>query len=73
MSAVRITAFRTIGRARNVLSTAFAVAGFLSVSALFFAYRLEAAEGSGLSASVLWASSVALVLPALVALLAMDV
>ena len=73
MSAVRITAFRTIGRARNVLSTAFAVAGFLSVSALFFAYRLEAAEGSGLSASVLWASSVALVLPALVALLSMDV
>ena len=73
MSAVRITAFRTIGRARNVLSTAFAVAGFLSASALFFAYRLEAAEGSGLSASVLWASSVAMVLPALVALLAMDV
>ena len=73
MSAVRITAFRTVGRARNVLSTAFAVAGFLSASALFFAYRLEAAEGSGLSASVLWASSVALVLPALVALLAMDV
>ena len=73
MSAIRITAFRTIGRARNVLSTAFAVAGFLSASALFFAYRLEAAEGSGLPASVLWASSVALVLPALVALLAMDV
>ena len=73
MSAVRITAFRTIGRARNVLSTAFAVAGFLSVSALFFAYRLETAEGSGLSAAVLWASSVALVLPALVALLTMDV
>lgn len=73
MGAVRITAFRTIGRARNVLSTAFAVAGFLSASALFFAYRLETAEGAGLSASVLWASSVALVLPALVALLAMDV
>ena len=73
MSAVRITAFRTIGRARNVLSTAFSIAGFLSASALFFAYRLETAEGSGLSASVLWASSVALVLPALVALLTMDV
>ena len=73
MSAVRITALRTVGRARNLLSTAFAIAGFLSASALFFAYRLEAAEGSGLSASVLWASSVALVLPALAALLAMDV
>ena len=73
MSAVRITAFRTIGRARNVLSTGFAVAGFLSASALFFAYRLEAAEGLGLSVPVLWASSVALVLPALVALLTMDV
>ena len=73
MSAVRITAFRTIGRVRNVLSAAFAVAGFLSASALFFAYRLESAEGSGFSASVLWASSVAMVLPALVSLLAMDV
>ena len=73
MSAIRITAFRTIGRARNVLSTACSIAGFLSASALFFAYRLETAEGSGLSASVLWALSVAQILPALVALLAMDV
>ena len=73
MSAVRITAARTIGRARNVLSTAFVVGGFLAVSALFFASRLEAEEGSTLSVSVLWASCVSYVLPALAALLAMDV
>ena len=73
MSALRITAARTIGRARNVLSTAFAFGGFLSAAALFFVFRLEEAEGSALSVSVVWASSVALVLPALAALLAMDV
>ena len=73
MSAVRVTAARTIGRARNVLSTAFAFGGFLAVSALFFASRLEASEGAGISASVLWAASVSLVLPALSVLLAMDV
>lgn len=73
MSAFRITAMRTVGRARNVFSTAFAVGGFLSVVALFFVFRLEADEGTALPASVLWASSVSLVLPALVALLSMDV
>ena len=73
MSAVRITAVRTLGRARNLLSTAFVVGGFLAVTSLFLVFRLEAAEGSALSASVLWASSVSLVLPALAALLAMDV
>ena len=73
MSAVRITAARTIGRARNVIATAFSVGGFLSVSALFLAARLEADEGTTLSVPVLWASSVSLVLPALAAFLAMDV
>ena len=73
MSAVRVTAARTIGRARNLLSTSFAVAGFLAVSSLFFASRLEAAEGSALSVSVIWALSVSFVLPALAAILAMDV
>ena len=73
MSAVRITAARTVGRARNLLSTAFVFGGFLTVSSLFLVFRLEAAEGSTLLASVLWASSVSLVLPALAALLAMDV
>lgn len=73
MSPVRVTAARTFGRARSLISTAFAVAGFLAVSALFLAVRLEAEEGGTLSIPVLWASSVAYVLPAFVSLLAMDV
>ena len=73
MSPIRVTASRTFGRARNLLSTAFAVLGFLAVSSLFFAIRLATEEGGPLSVSVLWASCVAFVLPAFVALLAMDV
>lgn len=73
MSALRVTAARTIGRARNRFLTAFAIGAFLAVSALFFAFRLEAAEGGVLPFPVIWASSVSAVLPALVALLAMDV
>ena len=73
MSPVRVTAARTFGRARNLISTAFAAAGFLAVSALFLAVRLEAEEGGALSVPVLWASSVAYVLPAFVSLLAMGV
>ena len=73
MRAVRITAARTVGRARNLFSTAFVFAGFLAVSSLFFVFRLEQSEGLPFSAPVLWASSVAFVLPALSALLAMDV
>ena len=73
MSPVRVTAARTFGRARNRLATAFSAAGFLAVSSLFFAFRLVAGEGGALSPMVIWASSVAPVLPAFVALLAMDV
>ena len=73
MGAVRVTAARTFGRARNLISTAFSAAGFLAVSALFFALRLVLEEGGTMSVPVLWASSVAFVLPAFVSLLAMDV
>ena len=45
MSAIRVTAARTIGRARNQLLTAVAIGGFLAVSALLFALGLESAEG----------------------------
>lgn len=73
MSPVRVTAARTMGRARNLLSTAFAFGGGLAVSSLFFSFRLEAAEGGAFPVSIVWASSVAFVLPALAALLGMDV
>ena len=73
MSPVRVTASRTIGRARNRLSTAFSVTGFLAVSALFFVFRLSSDDGGALALPVLWASSVAVVLPAFAAFLAMDV
>ncbi len=73
MSAVSVTAARTIGRARNQFLTAVAIGGFLAVSALFFAFGLESAEGGELSAAVVWATSVGYVLPALAAILSMDV
>ena len=73
MSAVRVTAARTVGRARNLISTAFAYWGFLSVTALFFAFGLESAENGQLSVAVVWAAAVSYALPAMAALLAMDV
>lgn len=73
MRAVRITAARTIGRARSQFLTAVSVGGFLTVSALFVAFGLESAEGGGLSGSVVWATGVGYVLPVLAALLSMDV
>ena len=73
MSAIRVTAARTVGRARHQLLTAFALGGFLAVSALFFAFGLESAEGGELSVSVVWATSVSYVLPALAAILSMEV
>ena len=72
MSAIRVTAARTIGRAGNQLLTAVAIGGFLAVSALLFALSLESAEGGGTSVSVVWAMSVSYALPALAALLTMD-
>ena len=73
MSAIRVTAVRTIGRARNQLLTAVAFGGFLAVSALLFALGLESAEGGETSVSVVWAVSVSYALPVLAALLTMDV
>ena len=72
MTAVGVTCSRTIGRARNLCSTALAVAGFLAASAALFAFSLDYAEGLRLSLPVLWTLSVSPVLPFLCALLAMD-
>ena len=73
MSPVRVTWNRTIGRARSLFSTGFAISGFLAASAALFAFRLDAAEGVSISVASIWASAVAPFLPALAAFLAMDV
>ena len=73
MSPVRVTWRRTIGRARSLFSTAFAVGGFLAATAALFAFKLDAAEGASLSVASVWAASVSPFLPALAAFLAMDV
>lgn len=72
MSPIRITARRTIGYARNVYTTAFSVGAFLAAAASYFAFNLDAAEGGRLAVSVVWASSVAPILPVLAAFLGMD-
>ena len=73
MSPVRVTWNRTIGRARSLYSTAFAVAGFLAACAVRFAFGLETAEGGSLSVASVWAGGVSPFLPVLAAFLAMDV
>ena len=73
MSPVRATWRRTIGHARNVLTTAFAVGGFLAVVAVLVAFGLSNAEGSRLTLAALWATSVSPVLPVFAALLGMGV
>lgn len=73
MSPIRVTFGRTVGRARSLFSTAFAVACFLAVVAVAFAQNLELAEGGAQPLFVVWASSVSPFLPLLVALLGMEV
>ena len=73
MSPIRVTFGRTVGRARSLFSTAFAVAGFLGTAALLLSRQLEAAEGGQLAFPALMAVAAAPVLPILAALLGMDV
>ena len=72
MSAAGVTCSRTIGHARNLCSTALAIAGFLAATAALFAFSLDPAEGSRLTLPVLWTGAVSPVLPLLCAVLAMD-
>ena len=69
---IKVTLCRSIGHARNLYSTAIAFGFFLAASAALFAYNLACAEGARVSLAVVWASSVAPVVPALAAFLAMD-
>lgn len=73
MKSLRATVGRTVGRARSLYSTAFAVGAFLAVAALLFARSLETADGGGLTLPVLLATGAAPVLPVLAALLGMGV
>ena len=73
MSPVRVTLARTLGRIRNLSSTALAVGVFLSASSLLFALGLEKAEGGPMTLAAVWAISVSPLLPVLAAILAMDV
>ena len=73
MSAVLVTWRRTLGRARNLYSTALAVGGFLAVAGAIFAFAFADADGGRLPLFAIWALSVSQPLPALVAFLAMDV
>ena len=73
MSAVSVTCRRTLSRARSLFSTVLAVPGFMAATAVLFAFRLEAAEGTRQMLAVVWATSAAPFLPVLAAFLAMDV
>ena len=73
MSPAGVTVRRTIGFARNFLSTALAVGGFLAAAGVAFAFGLKGADGGSLSLPSVWAASVAPFLPVLAALLSMDV
>ncbi len=73
MSAVRTTCWRTVGRLRNLYLTAFAVGGFLLLSAALFVYLLNRADGGSLAVQAVWAVSVSPCLPFLAILLGMDV
>jgi len=73
MSVVSVTWRRTVGRARSRFMSAFSAFGFLVAAGVLFAFNLAAAEGGQLPLAVVWATSVAPVLPALAAFLAMDV
>lgn len=73
MSPARITCLRTLGRLRSLYSTAVLIAVFLAAVAVRFAFDLETAEGGLMSLASVWTMSVAPFLPALAALLAMEV
>ena len=73
MSPVRVVWRRTLGMARTAYATSFAVAGFLSASAVVLSFNLTAAEGGRLPLAAIWAISVSPALPILAAALAMDV
>lgn len=73
MSAVLVTWRRTLGRARNLYSTALAVGGFLAVAGVIFAFAFADADGGRLPLFAIWALSVSQPLSALAAFLAMDV
>jgi len=73
MSVISVTSRRTLGSAASSYSTVMSIGGFLAVSAFLFAFGFQEAEGGRSSLIAVWTASVAPVLPALAAFLAMDV
>lgn len=73
MSAVSVTCRRTLAQAGSRVSGLIVATLFLVVSGAMTAFNLEASEGVHVAFTAVWALSVAQVLPALAAFLAMDV
>ncbi len=73
MSPARTVMLRTIGMARNYYATALAMGAFWAISAMLFCANVEIGEGGTLSLGEIWTMSLSPVLPALAAILSMDV
>ncbi len=73
MSPTRAIMSRTIGMARNYYSTALSLGAFFAVSAMLFCANVDIGEGGTLSLGEIWTMSLSPVLPALAAILSMDV
>ena len=73
MSPVRVTFRRTVGMIARLYVSSLSFAVFFAAAAALFAFNLDSAEGGFSNLASIWAVSVSPVLPALAALLAMEV
>ncbi|MBO7308627.1 MAG: hypothetical protein J6V38_03245, partial [Kiritimatiellae bacterium] len=73
MSPMRVTFNRTIGMVAKTFVSALSISLFFAGAAALFAFNLDAGEGGFSSLASLWTISVSPVLPALAALLGMEV
>ena len=73
MSPMRVTFNRTIGKVAKTFVSALSISLFFAGAAALFAFNLDAGEGGFSSLASLWTISVSPVLPALAALLGMEV
>lgn len=73
MSPMRVTFNRTIGMVSKTFVSALSISLFLAGAAALFAFNLDAGEGGFSSLASIWTISVSPVLPALAALLGMEV
>ncbi len=73
MSPVRVTFRRTIGMIAGLYVSSLAIAGFFAAASALFVFNLDSSEGGFSNLASIWTVSVSPVLPALAALLAMEV